>query len=138
MAFMAISSWSWQSQRSDPSTSPVKHCEWMRSNGMPSVGSPMTIASAVSSRRVPFDTSRSKPMASNIPHLVGMRADAMRHSGPVCVGLTGIDSFLIAMASEFSRDRRAPLCGTLLRLGSGAAHLQGDDLLRAEAQLLKD
>src|SRR5713226_6906449 len=82
MACMAISSWSWQSQRSDPSTSPVKHCEWIRSNGTPSVRSPMTIASAVSTRGVPFDTSRSNPTASNIPHLVGMRADAIRQSGP--------------------------------------------------------
>src|SRR6266436_8841563 len=82
MACMAISSWSWQSQRSDPSTSPVKHCEWIRSNGTPSVGSPMTIASADSTRRVPFDTSRSYPMASNIPHLVGMWVDATRQSGP--------------------------------------------------------
>jgi len=23
-------------------------------------------------------------MASNIPHLVGMRVDAMRHNGPIC------------------------------------------------------
>src|SRR5271170_2456409 len=82
MACMAISSWSRQSQRSDPSTSPVKHCEWIRNNGTPSVRSPMTIASAVSTREVPFDTSRSNPTASNIPHLVGMRADAIRQSGP--------------------------------------------------------
>ena len=34
---MAISNWSLQSQRSDPNTSLVKHCEWMRNNGAPCV-----------------------------------------------------------------------------------------------------
>src|SRR5215831_2431321 len=44
----------------------------------------MTSASAVSVFRPPFRISRSKPMASNIPHLVGMRVDAIRHSAPEC------------------------------------------------------
>src|SRR5215471_2511955 len=42
----------------------------------------MTSASAVSVFPPPFQTSRSKPMASNIPHLVGIRVDAIRHSAP--------------------------------------------------------
>src|SRR5262249_42108331 len=44
----------------------------------------MTSASAVSVFGPPFQISRSKPMASNIPHLVGMRADAIRQSAPDC------------------------------------------------------
>src|SRR5262249_23090251 len=44
----------------------------------------MTSASAVSIFRPPFQISRSKPMALNIPHLVGMRVDAIRQSAPDC------------------------------------------------------
>jgi hypothetical protein len=65
----------------------VKHCEWMRSNGAPLVNSPRTIASAVSARWLPFDTSRSNPMALNIPHLVGIRVAATRQRIPVCAVL---------------------------------------------------
>src|SRR2546421_2968716 len=71
-------------QRSDPNTSPVKHCEWMRSNGAPSVGSPRTSASAVSTRWLSFETSRSNPMASNMPHLVGIRVETTRQSISAC------------------------------------------------------
>src|SRR5947208_440666 len=134
MACMAISSWSRQSQRSDPSTSPVKHCEWIRSNGTPSFGSPMTIASADSTRRVPFDTSRSYPMASNIPHLVGMRVDATRQSSPVCAALIVfalIPSFLGVLTKDLSRILRC----AFLRLRRGAARAQALDVTGAEAQL---
>src|SRR3954471_10780805 len=136
MACMAISSWSWQSQRSDPSTSPVKHCEWIRSNGTPSVGSPMTIASADSTRRVPFDTSRSYPMASNFPHLVGMRVAAMRQSSPVSAALIVfaiIPSFLAVL-----EDLPTSLRCAFLRFRHGAARAQAVDVARAEAQLLEN
>src|SRR5882762_8104802 len=127
MACMAIASWSPQSQRSDPSISPVKHCEWIRSSGTPAVGSPMTIASAVSTRCVPFETSRSYPMASNMPHLVGMRVDATRHSVPVCTALI-VCAVIAGMA----------LRGALLCFRNGATRPQAVDFIRAEAELLEN
>jgi hypothetical protein len=42
----------------------------------------MIIVRAVSIREVPF-AARSKPAALNMPHLVGMRAVATRHSIPI-------------------------------------------------------
>jgi hypothetical protein len=61
-----------------------EHCEWMRSNGgSPSVRSPSVIASAASTGRPSIETSRSNPIALNIPHLVGIRAGALRQSEPV-------------------------------------------------------
>src|SRR6516165_6872261 len=71
----------------------------------------MTSASAVSVFRPPFQISRSKPMASNIPHLVGMRVDAIRHSAPDCAvapvlySCVDIDVDLIATGTDlFGRD----------------------------------
>src|SRR3954468_9539885 len=83
MACIAISNWSRQSHRSDPSISPVKHCEWMRTNGTPAVTSPRTSASAVSTRWTPLSRSRSNPNALNIPHLVGIRVEAIRRTIPI-------------------------------------------------------
>ena len=79
---------------------------------------------------VPFETSRSNPMASNIPHLVGMRVDAIRQSMPVCAVL--IVSVLVpSIALETLR--RAFLC-----FRNGAALAQAVDFARAEAQLLEN
>jgi putative transposase len=47
--------------------------------------SPRTIASAVSTRRVPFETSRSNPSAVKTPQLVGNRVEATRRIEPICV-----------------------------------------------------
>src|ERR1700693_3582306 len=145
MACMAISSWSWQSQRSDPSTSPVMHCEWIRSNGTPSVTSPMTSASAVSTRRVPFEISRSYPTASNMPHLVGMRADATRQSVSVCTAL--IDFSLVSGMRKLRHTHAASrpylrvwttLCRAFPCLRSGTARAQAVDLARVEAKLFEN
>src|SRR5438552_11300478 len=84
MACIAISNWSRQSHRSDPSISPVRHCEWMRTSGTPAVTSPRTSASAVSTRWTPLSISRSNPNARNIPHLVGSRVEATRAAVPIC------------------------------------------------------
>src|SRR6516225_7975890 len=87
----------------------------------------MTSASAVSVFRPPFQISRSKPMASNIPHLVGMRVDAIRQSAPVCAAARalfwcvdiGVD--LIAAGTDlFGRDgclRLVEIRRTLLEEG---------------------
>src|SRR6185312_10193392 len=136
MACMAISSWSWQSQRSDPSTSPVKHCEWIRSNGIPWVRSPMTIASAVSTRRVPF-ASRSNPMALNMPHLVGMRIDAMRRSALLGAALI-VFALVLGILVIPDMVRHIRLRRTLLCFRNGTARAQAVDVGRAEAQLLEN
>src|SRR5260221_1778557 len=70
-------------QRSDPSISPVKHCEWIRTSGTPFVTSPRTSASALSICPLPLRTSRSKPTARNMPHLVGIRVAAIPRTVPV-------------------------------------------------------
>src|SRR5215471_18254839 len=73
----------------------------------------MTSASAVSVFRPPFQISRSKPTASNIPHLVGMRVDAIRNSAPDCAvapvlySCVDIGVDLIAAGTDlFGRDGR--------------------------------
>ena len=48
----AISSCWRQSQRSEPKTSPVRHCEWIRTSGGAECTSPITKATASSTRRV--------------------------------------------------------------------------------------
>src|SRR5262245_23634625 len=86
----------------------------------------MTSASAVSAFPPPFQISRSKPMASNIPHLVGMRVDAIRQSAPACafapVLFWCVDMCIEDMASTswagtgtdlFGRDR----CRDLVEVG---------------------
>src|SRR5262245_41248098 len=113
---MARLSWPPQSQRSEPNASPVRHCEWMGRSGAPWLRSPSARTSAVSSVRAPVNRPRSYPVASNIPHLVGMRVDAIRHSAPAsavapvlfsCVD-TGVD--LIAAGTDlFGRDGRRRL-----------------------------
>src|SRR5882672_10061053 len=80
---MAISNWSPQSQRNEPSISPVRHCEWIRTSGTPFVTSPKTSAIALSICRLPLRTSRSKPTARNMPHLVGIRVAAIPRTVPV-------------------------------------------------------
>src|SRR5262249_43830015 len=81
---MASSSCPPQSQRSEPNISPVTHCEWTRSSGAAWRRSPSVSTSAVSTVRPPVPTSRSYPLAWNVPHLLGKRVDAIRHSAPVC------------------------------------------------------
>src|SRR5262245_52162612 len=115
---MASSSCPPQSQRSEPSTSPVTHCEWTRSSGTPWRGSPSTSASAVSAVRPPVATSRSKPIISNMPHLVGKRVDAIRHSAPVCA---------VALALFSCVDIRVDLIGASADLfGRDVGHRLGE------------
>src|SRR5450755_489148 len=64
-----------QSQRSEPKTSPVKHCEWMRTSGEPECTSPITSATA-SSVLAPFPATVAKPWIRNCPQRVGNSADA--------------------------------------------------------------
>src|SRR6266568_8762797 len=60
----------------------------MRTNGASaSFRSPKVIATAVFVLAFPFVTSCAYPMASNSPHLVGRRVDAMRLAGPVSTRL---------------------------------------------------
>src|SRR5262245_39371066 len=80
IACRARSSWARQSQRSEPSTSPVKHCEWMRTSGASPRRSPSASTTAVSTRPEPFPTARSNPRAWNTPQRVGMRAAATQRS----------------------------------------------------------
>src|SRR5690349_3514851 len=103
----------------------------MRSSGAPSVKSPMTSASAVSERRGSFEISRSYPMASNNPHLVGMRVDAMRQSGPVCA-----DFIALALANNYRIRSRLvrSLRRAFLGFGSGTARAQAVDFARGEAE----
>src|SRR5258706_5221773 len=137
---MARSSCSPESQRSDPSTSPVKHCEWMRTSGASPVRSPSTRAIAVWTRWTPFTTSRSKPNSSNTgPHLVGNRVETTCRTF-----LTWRIPILFLLASHSAgcscRVRmRAPLCRrrALLRCGDDAAPDQAGDLTWIEAQFLE-
>src|SRR6266702_6790278 len=93
----------------------------MRSSGASaSFRSPKVIATAVFVLTLPFVTSCVYPIASNSPHLVGKRVDAMRLAGPV--------STRLAM-----RLRR-----TLPRLRNGPARAQSVDLYRIESQLLEN
>src|SRR5215813_9327619 len=124
---MARSSWPPQSQRIEPNTSPVRHCEWTRTSGRPRLRSPSTRARAVSAVRPPVHTSRSNPIISNVPHLVGNRVDAIRHSTPACAAARdlfssvdiGVD--LIAAGTDlFGRDgcfRLVEIRRTLLEKG---------------------
>src|SRR6266568_1604591 len=113
IACMASSNWPPQSQRSEPNISPVRHCEWTRRSGTPWLRSPSARASAVSTVRPPVNRSRSYPIASNMPHLVGKRVDAIRHSGPVCAVAfalfscvdIGVD-LICAGTDLFGRNRR--------------------------------
>src|SRR5712672_1269192 len=66
-------------------------------------------------------------MASNMPHLVGMRADAMRHSVPVCT------AFIVCAVIAGMALRRALLC-----FRNGATRPQAVDFIRAEAELLEN
>src|SRR5262249_48500610 len=114
---MASSSCPPQSQRSEPNISPVTHCEWTRRSGTPWCRSPSASTSAVSAVRAPVNRSRSYPIASNTPHLVGKRVDAIRHSAPVCavapVLFSCVDmastSFAGGGADLFGRDVRRRL-----------------------------
>src|SRR5262245_16288221 len=67
-----------QSQRSDPNNSPVRHCEWIRTNGTPFDTSPMRSTIAVSTSEESPGRSRSKAIVWNTPHRVGKRVDATR------------------------------------------------------------
>src|SRR5262245_44250111 len=110
---MASSNWPPQSQRIEPNTSPVRHCEWIRRSGTPRRRSPRTRASAVSVVPPPVPPSRSNPIPSNKPHLVGKRVDAIRRSAPV--GAVALALFLCVdiranlFADLFGRDVRRRL-----------------------------
>src|SRR5262245_31940848 len=113
---MASSSWPPQSQRNEPNTSPVRHCEWMRKSGTPRRRSRSIRASAVSAVRPPVHTSRSNPIASNVPHRVGKRVEAIFHRGPVCAVALALVScvdiridLIRAGADLFRRDVRRRL-----------------------------
>src|SRR6266571_3404425 len=109
---MAISNWSPQSQRNEPSISPVRHCEWIRTSGTPFVTLPKTSASAVSTRRSPFEISRSNAMARNIPHLVGIRVLPTRRTVPACaLGFT----FVFWTSAWLSNGRRFLNSGEIRR-----------------------
>src|SRR5262245_34607965 len=127
---MASSNWPPQSQRSEPKISPVTHCEWTRTSGAPGLGSPCTSASAVSTVRPQTHTPRSNPIASNRPHLVGRRVDAIRHSAPV-----GAAAFALFSRTDIGG---APLDGEFLDSGHGSARAQAVDVLRVEPQLPED
>lgn len=77
----AISSCWRQSQRSEPKTSPVRHCEWMATNGGRECTSPMTNATASSRREAWLRKSVSppncpwNPKMRNLPHRVGNSAE---------------------------------------------------------------
>src|SRR6266700_4597595 len=93
----------------------------MRSSGASaSFRSPKVIATAVFVLALPFVTSCAYPIASNSPHLVGRRVDAMRLAGPVSTRLP-------------MRLRR-----TLPWLRNGPARAQSIVLVRLESQLLED
>src|SRR6266567_2855168 len=93
----------------------------MRSNGASaSFTSPKIIATAAFVLALPFVTSCAYPIASNSPHLVGRRVDAMRLAGPVSIRLA-------------MRLRR-----TLPWLRNGPARAQSIDLDRIESQLLEN
>jgi len=62
---------------------------------------------------VPFETSRLKPMASNIPHLVGIWAVATRQSVPVCAAR-------IVLCSRLT-NRKRPAVGMDRALGNTLA-----------------
>src|SRR5258705_2154056 len=123
MACIAISSWSLQSQRREPSTSPVEHCEWMRTKGASPRRSPSDIAIAVSTRPDPFPVSRSNPRARNTPQRVGMRVEATRRSVSVAMveGEGFMEGFLLGLSflgsgSVLFEERRED------RLDFGRAH----------------
>src|SRR6266567_179515 len=93
----------------------------MRTNGASaSFRSPKVIAMAEFVLALPFVTSCAYPIASNSPHLVGRRVDAMRLAGPVSTRLP-------------MRLRR-----TLPWLRNGPARAQSIDLGRIESQLLEN
>src|ERR1700752_3203565 len=93
-----------QSQRCEPNTSPVRHCEWRRTSGAPSRRSPSTSATAVSTFWPATHMSRSNSIASNMPHFVGIRVDAIRHSAPVCAVVFALFA-CVNIASTLVRDR---------------------------------
>src|SRR6266850_6569998 len=89
----------------------------MRSNGAATVvGSPSVITSAA----LPFAPSCTYPIALNSPHLVGMRVDAARLSGPVPLPMS-------------MRLRRAFRC-----FRNGATRAQAVDFGRVESQFLEN
>jgi hypothetical protein len=71
---MAARSWRPQSHLTEPNTSPVMHCEWMRTAlGLSGLNSPLT--SATNSSAV---VNERKPTMRNSPVSVGRRASAIR------------------------------------------------------------
>src|ERR1700752_188661 len=94
----------------------------MRTSGAPDVGSPSMSATAVSIERSPSNSSRSKAIASNGPHLVGSRVETMRRTVPACMmGLSSPGRFF-----------GAPV------VMDSAAGAKCIDLLRVKAELLED
>src|SRR5215475_6472735 len=72
IAFIAKWSWSPQSQRAEPKTSPVRHCEWMRTKAEASFdGFPITRA-----RTFSLLSGDSNPKIRKAPNFVGSPASA--------------------------------------------------------------
>src|SRR5438132_4819051 len=111
----------------------------MRSNGAPSVGSPRTSASAVSTRWLPFETSRSNPMAANMPHLVGIRVETTRQRIPAWAAalmFVRLAIFLAPIAEGLrvhSKPKPLRYRFTFLCFRYGAARVQAVDFVHAES-----
>src|SRR5690349_5962176 len=100
---MAASSCRPQSHFSEPNTSPVMHCEWIRTSvGLLGRSSPLTSATNSS-----VEVSERKPMMRNSPVSVGSRAPATRSTDlcAVFVLLKGISLSPIFVFSRFNKIR---------------------------------